>query len=229
MNTVHPSAIVEEGVVLGRDNVIGPYSVLYAGTVLGDGNWIGSHCVIGTAPEHRGFHGNPTEGIGRGVTVGSRTILHEFVSIQTGTESTTKIMDDVMLMTQSSVGHDAVLGAGSTIGSGSNIAGHVVLEEKVTIGLGVLVVQRAFIGRVAMVAMGSVVDKDVAPFAFVAGTPCRQIGLNEVGIARNALQGPWQEHYWELLDGRDGDSCDGTPAFVHQGFAAWLARAETRA
>ena len=224
MNRVHDTAIIEPGVVMGDDNYIGPYAVVYAGTVLGDSNWIGSHSVIGTPPEHRGFHAGALEGMAAGVVIRNRAVVHEFVSIQTGTGSPTTIEDGVMLMAHCSVGHDSVIRSGSTIGSGSNIAGHAVLDFKATLGLGVVVVQRAVVGAMAMVAMGTVVDKDVAPFAFVGGVPCRQIGLNEVGIARQSIGGCWQQHYWILLEGGQPD-CDAiVPEIVQDAFEGWNAR-----
>ena len=48
---VHPTAIVEDGAVLGADVEIGPYAVVRAGTVLGDGVSVGEHAVLGKRPK----------------------------------------------------------------------------------------------------------------------------------------------------------------------------------
>ena len=47
--------------------------------------------------------------------------------------------------------------------------------------------QRRVIGPGAMVGMGSVVTRDVPPFAKAYGNPCRVHGVNAVGMSRGGL------------------------------------------
>lgn len=54
--------------------------------------------------------------------------------------------------------------------------GDVVIGERAWIGYGALVLPRVSIGEGAVVGAGSVVTKDVAPYAIVAGNPARVIG-----------------------------------------------------
>lgn len=51
----------------------------------------------------------------------------------------------------------------------------IVIENDVWIGYGSIVVSGVHIGRGAIVAAGSVVLKDVAPYSIVAGNPAREI------------------------------------------------------
>lgn len=51
----------------------------------------------------------------------------------------------------------------------------IVVEKDVWIGYGSIVVSGVHIGRGAIVAAGSVVLKDVAPYSIVAGNPAREI------------------------------------------------------
>lgn len=51
----------------------------------------------------------------------------------------------------------------------------VVIENDVWIGYGAIIVSGVHIGRGAIVAAGSVVLKDVEPYAIVAGNPARKI------------------------------------------------------
>lgn len=51
----------------------------------------------------------------------------------------------------------------------------VVIEDRVWIGLGAIVLGGVTIGEGAVVAAGSVVTKDVAPFTIVAGVPAAPI------------------------------------------------------
>ncbi len=53
---------------------------------------------------------------------------------------------------------------------------HVELEDNVFIGTRALILPGTRIGRSAFVAAGSVVTKDVEPFAIVAGNPAKLIG-----------------------------------------------------
>lgn len=44
---VHPTAVIGEGAVLGRDVAVGPYAVVGAGSRVGDGCALGAHVVVG--------------------------------------------------------------------------------------------------------------------------------------------------------------------------------------
>jgi acetyltransferase-like isoleucine patch superfamily enzyme len=62
---------------------------------------------------------------------------------------------------------------------------NTVLEDDCWIGFGAIVMTGVTIGRGAIVAAGSVVTKDVAPYAIVGGTPAHAIGERFVdGAAR---------------------------------------------
>jgi acetyltransferase-like isoleucine patch superfamily enzyme len=63
-----------------------------------------------------------------------------------------------------------------------------VIESDVWLGYGVTVLTGTTVGRGAVVAAGSVVTKDIAPYAIAAGVPARVIGqrfTDEATIARH--------------------------------------------
>jgi len=62
---------------------------------------------------------------------------------------------------------------------GPNILKPIVVEEGVWIGADVKVCPGVTIGRGAVVALGSVVARDVAPFTIVGGNPARPIRMRE--------------------------------------------------
>lgn len=64
---VHPTAVLESGVELGDEVVVGAYAVLGAGSRVGEGSRIGSHVTIGV-----------------GCIVGPGTVLHPHVSLYSG-------------------------------------------------------------------------------------------------------------------------------------------------
>jgi UDP-N-acetylglucosamine acyltransferase len=71
--------------------------------------------------------------------------------------------------------------------SGVLLGGHVVVGDRANLGLGTVVHQRRVIGPDAMVGMGSVVTRDLPPFARAFGTPARVHGVNAVGMGRQGI------------------------------------------
>jgi acetyltransferase-like isoleucine patch superfamily enzyme len=63
-----------------------------------------------------------------------------------------------------------------------------VIEDDVWLGYGAIVLSGVRIGRGVIVAAGSVVTKDVAPYEIVAGNPARAVGrrfADEITIQRH--------------------------------------------
>ncbi|MEO8835557.1 MAG: UDP-3-O-(3-hydroxymyristoyl)glucosamine N-acyltransferase [Caldimonas sp.] len=78
--SIHPSALVDAGAVLGADVAIGAFAVVEAGAVLGDGvtvgahAWIGSDCRVGA-----GSRLGPRVTLMFETTIGARAVLHSGV------------------------------------------------------------------------------------------------------------------------------------------------------
>jgi len=195
-NQVHPTAIIDDTVELGLNNVIGPYAVLTGRTTIGDDNWIGPHVVIGSPAEHLSYHapGKPPLAVTGKVAIGSRCIIHEHVAIQSPTVADTVVGDEVLLTHGVHVGHDDVVLDGVTISANAALAGHVWIGSRATLGMGVVVHQHVNVGPIAMVGMGSAVHKDVRPFALVTGFPARFSHANSIGIERAGMAlGAWTD------------------------------------
>jgi UDP-N-acetylglucosamine acyltransferase len=187
VNEIHPTAQIGTGVEIGENNVIGPYTVITGNTVIGNHNWLGPHVVIGTPPQHRDIdHLDSNVGNSGRIEIGNNNIIREFVTIQSPTLNVTSVGNNVFLMTQAHIPHDAVIEDFVTIANSSHLAGHVRVCIGANIGLGVVVHQYLVIGALAMIGMGSVVTRNVRPFALAFGSPCKQHGINIVGISRMA-------------------------------------------
>lgn len=188
MNQVHPTAVIGDDVQLGTDNVIGAYAVLLGPMTIGDGNWIGAHAMIGGPAEIRGIdHGSPSGGTGGGIRIGSRNVVREHVTIHQGHYATTSIGDDCYLMNRIYLGHDGVVGDRVTMASGVTCGGHVHIGADANLGMGAIVHQRRIIGPAVMLGMGSVVTRDVPPYAKAFGNPARVRGANRVGMQRQDI------------------------------------------
>ena len=59
--------------------------------------------------------------------------------------------------------------------------------------MGTTVHQRCHIGAYAMIGMQTPVNRDILPFATVAGSPARIIGFNRIGAERNAYEESWMQ------------------------------------
>ena len=62
----------------------------------------------------------------------------------------------------------------------------VVLEDRVWVGAGTIILKGVRVGTGASIGAGSVVTRDVAPGAVVAGVPARRIGDHEPAVS------PWR-------------------------------------
>ncbi|MGH2768156.1 MAG: hypothetical protein ACRDIF_04270, partial [Actinomycetota bacterium] len=182
---IHPTAVVGERVLLGDGSLIGPYAVLLGPCSVGDGNWIGPYVAIGTpAGSRRVSHGGWFAPQGKGVAVGERNVIREYVSIEQGTEGETVVGSGCFIMAYACVGHDVVLEDEVTITNAVHIGGHTRVGRGATLGLGAVIRQRIAIGAGAMVGMQAAVTRDVPPFALAVGAPARVKGANQVGLMR---------------------------------------------
>jgi UDP-N-acetylglucosamine acyltransferase len=176
-------AVIEAGVRLAADVVIGEHAVLRAGSALGAGTVIDSFCVVGGLPQMRGVL--PTSGR---VRIGARCVLREGVTVNrpTRADGITSLGDDCMLMANSHVGHDCVVGNHVTLANNVMLAGHVQVGDGTFVGGGAGVHQFVRIGQGAMIGGNAAISYDVPPFAIAAER--NQIhGLNLVGLRRSKM------------------------------------------
>lgn len=78
---------------------------------------------------------------------------------------------------QTTVGHDARIGAGNVLNPSVNVSGYVVVGDAVLIGTGAQVLEGRTVGDGATVGAGAVVTHDVAAGTTVVGVPARLIAL----------------------------------------------------
>lgn len=131
MKGIHPTAIVSPNAVIGRNNYIGPYTIIGDHVIIGDNNYIGPHCVIGNPPESRDFLGESTSK----VRIGDGNQIMKQVTIDGGTESITTILNNTLLLKNSHVGHDALIGNFVTLTCNVVIGGWVEIGKGCNIGL----------------------------------------------------------------------------------------------
>ena len=157
---VHPTAIVEDGAVLGADVEIGPYAVVRAGTVLGDGVSVGEHAVLGKRPK-LGPRSTAAAGelgpleVGAGATISTHAVVYAGTAIGEGAI----IGDQAFVRERCAIGagtvigrgvtveNDTVIGAGCRVQSQSYITAKSVLEDDVFIAPCVVTTNDNLMGR----------------------------------------------------------------------------------
>ena len=200
---IHPTAIVSPKAEIGRNVTIGPYSVIGDDVILHEDVRVGSHCVIegpsefgsgtvffpfvsaGQRPHDLKYKGEPSR-----LIVGERNVFREFTTIHRGTEgggNLTSIGSDNLFMAQSHVAHDCHIGNHVIFSHTAALAGHVIVEDHVTLGAFSGVHQFCRVGKHAFIGASSVVVKDALPFARSVGNHARCYGPNTIGLKRQGF------------------------------------------
>tara|TARA_A100000171_G_C2130825_1_gene146588 strand:- start:1017 stop:1823 length:807 start_codon:yes stop_codon:yes gene_type:complete len=203
MSQIHASAIVEGDVKLGEGVEIGPFCVVRGDVTLAEGVRllsgvslqgpvsIGKNTIvypgaaIGYEPQDYKFKpGSATAG----VVIGEDSILREHVTVHAASNehTPTKIGNRTMMMVGSHAGHDVTVGDDVVIVNATLLAGHTVVQDRVTMSGSVLVHQHCRIGRQAMCSGGSILTGDVPPYCMSAGRNMI-VGLNMVGMRRSGM------------------------------------------
>lgn len=155
---VHPTAIIDEGCVIGDDVKIWHFSHIMKDCEIGDKCNLGQNVVV--AP---------------GVKLGRNVKVQNNVSIYTGV-----ICEDDVFLGPSMV-FTNVINPRSAI-ERRNEYKQTLVKKGASIGANATVICGNTIGKYALVGAGAVVAKDVAPYALVVGNPAVQIGwVSEFG------------------------------------------------
>lgn len=200
---IHPSAIIDPGAELDERVSVGPYSVIGDKVEIGAGTYIDAHVVIkgptrigrdnriaqfnsiGDDPQDKKFAGEATL-----LEIGDSNVIREFCTFNRGTRGgggVTRIGNGNWIMAYVHVAHDCQVGSGITLANAATLAGHVQVDDHVTLGAFTVVHQFCSIGAYAFSAMGTVVLKDVAPYLMIAGNPAKPHGLNSEGLRRHGF------------------------------------------
>jgi UDP-2-acetamido-3-amino-2,3-dideoxy-glucuronate N-acetyltransferase len=148
----HPTAIIADGVQIGRGTKVWHFSHIMKGARIGEGCIFGQNCHVAAD-----------------VTIGGNVKVQNNVSIYTGTV----IEDDVFL------GPSCVLT--NVTNPRSQVIRHSLYERTTlrrgaTVGANATIVCGVELGRYSFIGAGAVVTKDVPDYALVMGSPARQVG-----------------------------------------------------
>ena len=159
---IHPTAILEPGVVIGTGSSIWDSVHIRHDTTLGD------ECIVGEKTH-----------IAYGVRIGHRVKINSFVYIC----NAVTIEDGVMISAGTIFTNDRFPRATTPdlkhlrTSEPDEHTLPTLVKEGATIGAGCIIGNDLSIGRFAMIGMGSVVTKSVPDFHLAIGNPARSVGV----------------------------------------------------
>jgi UDP-N-acetylglucosamine acyltransferase len=177
---VGPYAVIDEGVSLAAECVVGPHCHLTGLLAAGPGNQFHTGCVIGGPPQDLKYKDAPTR-----LEIGASNVFREHTTIHRSNklEEATQIGSHNFLMANSHVGHNTCVGNYVIIANGALLGGHVVVQDRAFISGNCLVHQFVRVGTLALMQGGSAISKDLPPYTIARGDNgiC---GLNTLGLRR---------------------------------------------
>lgn len=148
----HPSAIIDEGCSIGKGTKIWHFSHIMPGCTIGENCNIGQNVVV--SPE---------------VVLGNNVKVQNNVSLYTGV-----ICEDDVFLGPSCVFTNVINPRSAVVRK--NEYRKTIVRKGASIGANATVVCGYEIGEYAFVGAGSVITKEVLPYALVVGNPARQRG-----------------------------------------------------
>lgn len=181
---IAPTAVIGNNVEIGENTVISDYVVIRDNVSIGANCKIYSHSVIGEDPQDFSYKGETSY-----VEIGDDNLIREYVSIHraTGEGEKTIIGNGNMIMAYCHVGHNCIIGNKNIMANAVQLAGHVTIQDQVTIGGLSAIHQNCRIGRLSMLSGMAGVTQDVPPFFIYAKAPAFAVNLNRIGIKRSGI------------------------------------------
>jgi UDP-2-acetamido-3-amino-2,3-dideoxy-glucuronate N-acetyltransferase len=186
---VHPTAVVDDGAVIGEGARVWHFCHVMTGARVGDHVMLGQGCFVG-----------------RNVVIGARTRIQNHVSVFEGVS----IEEDVF------VGPGVVFTNVKNPRAGQRGSfQQTAVRAGATLGANSTVLPGVEIGRHAFVGAGALVREAVAPHALVVGVPARRVGWVSRAGARLEFENgrascpATGEIYRESADGIVPDDADG--------------------
>lgn len=182
--------IIDGPVKIGHGTIIKPGVKLFGNLFLGSKNTVYSGAILGEAPQHLKYDGEPTRTI-----IGNNNVIREGVTVHRGTtySNETIIGSGNFLMANSHVAHDCRVGNGCILANGALMGGHCVLEDGAFLSGNCAVHQFAKVGRLALLSGVSATTKDIPPFIIIQRinvvSGVNVIGMRRAGISPTSIDG----------------------------------------
>ena len=200
MNVIHPTAIISDNSIIGKNVSIGAYSIIEdnvrignnciiypsvfigSNTDMGKGNKIFPFSSIGSIPQDLKYKGEKSR-----LIIGDNNIFREHCTANLGTEGDnmkTIIGNSSLFMVGVHIAHDCNVGNGVIFANQVTLGGHVQVDDNAVLGGLSAVHQFCKIGKLAMIGGMSAVENDVIPYTLAIGNRAKITGINIIGLKR---------------------------------------------
>jgi UDP-2-acetamido-3-amino-2,3-dideoxy-glucuronate N-acetyltransferase len=149
---IHPSAVIDENVNIGKGTKIWHFSHVLSGSRIGENNNIGQNVVVG-----------PDVTIGKGCKIQNNVSVFKGITLEANV-----FCGPSMVFTN-------IYNPRAEIGKMDQIRPTLV-KKGATIGANATIICGATLGRYSFIGAGAVVNKNIPDHALVAGNPAKQIG-----------------------------------------------------
>jgi UDP-N-acetylglucosamine acyltransferase len=200
---IHPSSIVADSAKIGQNVEIGPFCYIGDNVIIGDNCRLVSHvvikghttigknneffqfCSIGEDCQDKKYAGEETY-----LEIGDDNVFRESCTIHRGTtqdKSITKIGSRNLLMVNTHLAHDCMVGDDNIFANNATVAGHVHVGDFVILGGMTAVHQFCHIGSHAFTGGGAIVLRDIPPYVMFSGLKHVPQGINSEGLKRRGF------------------------------------------
>jgi UDP-3-O-[3-hydroxymyristoyl] glucosamine N-acyltransferase len=177
--TIHPSAIIGEGVIIGDNVTIGPNVTIYSKTVIGNDTQIDANCVIGSEGMMWVWDGDKKVFLKQlgGVVIGDNCIIGSGCNIVRGSANENTIIEDGVNMAPGCcIGHGTLVGQQTHFANNVSTGGGCYIESYSFIGSGAVISAGTKIQtRDVVLGAGSVITKNISESGVYVGSPARRI------------------------------------------------------
>lgn len=195
--TISPFCTIAENVEIGEGSWIGPNVTIFDYVKIGKNCKVFPGAVIGAIPQDLKFAGEVSY-----VEIGDNVTIRECATVNRGTGASGKfktiIKDNAFIMSYVHVAHDCVVGENVILVSYVGLAGETEVDDFAIIGGNSAAHQFSKIGMHAMLSGGSLIGKDVPPYALAGRRPLSYAGINIVGLRRRGFSNEQIEHIKEI-------------------------------
>ena len=155
---IHETAVIDEPCTIGSGSKIWHFSHIMTDSVLGDNCNLGQNVVVSSK-----------------VILGNNVKVQNNVSIYTGV-----ICEDDVFLGPSMVFTNIINPRSAVVRRDKYVS--TLIKRGASIGANATVICGNTIGEFALIGAGSVITRDIAPYALVVGNPAKQIGwVSEYG------------------------------------------------
>jgi UDP-N-acetylglucosamine acyltransferase len=196
---IHPSAVVEDGALLGAGVTIGAFCYVGPSVTLRKGVTLHHHAsVVGTTTVGESteifpyaYIGGRTQdkkwtGDAAPIVIGERNIFREFTTVHPATfaDGSTTVGSDNLFCAYSHIGHECHVGDHCVFSNNATLGGHVTVGDHSVIGGLTAVHQFCQVGSGVMIGGCCKVLQDVMPRMLAEGYPATHRTINKVGLQR---------------------------------------------